>query len=148
MEKRGVIDLAGGAFMCLIGLVSLSQSLEYGIGSASEMKPGYFPMALGLIAIAIGIGIAVPAWSRPSSWPAIPWRPIVAIVAALTGFALLIERTGIVPAVFVTVVLSALANRGMEPVRTVALGAGVSLAAWLIFSVGFGLPIPAFGSLL
>ncbi|WP_188409972.1 tripartite tricarboxylate transporter TctB family protein [Agaricicola taiwanensis] len=148
MEKRGVIDLAGGGFMCLVGLVSLSQSFEYGIGTASEMQAGYFPMVLGIIAIAIGIGIAVPAWSKPSSWPSIPWRPILAIVAALAAFALLIERTGMMPAVFVTVVISTLANPGLGLRRILALSIGVSLTAWLIFSVGFGLPIPAFGSLL
>ncbi len=148
MENRGIVDLAGGAFLALIGLVFLVGSFDYGIGTATEMKAGYFPMVLGGIAAAIGLFIAVSGWSRPDAFPAIPWRPVIAITAALTAFALLIEHAGIIPAAFAAVVLSSLANAGAGVVSTLVLAASVSLSAWALFSIGFGLPIPAFGSLL
>lgn len=142
------------------------------------MGPGYVPLVLGIVLVALGLGTAIKAYVAPDPAPgeapagtvadavlpdAVPadaeeldprplagiqWRPTVAVFAAVTFFALTIDGLGLLPATFGTGLLAALARRGTGPVRALVIAAGLTLASWVIFVVLLQLRLALFGDWL
>ncbi|MDT0353012.1 tripartite tricarboxylate transporter TctB family protein [Pseudonocardia charpentierae] len=50
--------LAGGTFV-IVGLMFVVASSRYELGSALQMGPGYYPLVLGGLLVALGVGVAV-----------------------------------------------------------------------------------------
>ena len=50
--------LAGGTFVT-VGLAFVVASSRYELGSALQMGPGYYPLVLGGLLVALGVGVAV-----------------------------------------------------------------------------------------
>jgi hypothetical protein len=148
MANRNLKDIIGGAILGFIGLFFFIQSFSYGIGTAARMQAGYFPMALGAFTTFVGISIMAPALKRGSGSKApftrIAWRPLIAVLAGLAAFALLVGPFGLIPAVFAAVLLAALGDSGSRPVGIIGLVLFVSVGIWLIFSVGLGVTTPPF----
>jgi hypothetical protein len=143
--KRDVTDIVSGGLLITIGLMFFLPALGYGIGSVTAMRAGYFPMAVSVIMMVLGAAIMAQGLTgRLTESEKIAWRPLFAVSASMAGFALLIERFGVVPAIVAAVALAALGDRGSRPIGTFVLAALLCLGVWLIFAVGLGLPIRAF----
>jgi hypothetical protein len=141
-------DLAAGALMTSLGLfVALYAPSHYRMGEAARMGPGYFPTILGVVLVALGLLIGMFAFRkavhalRP---PPFVLRPLLAVLAAILTFSLLVERLGLVPAAIALTFVAALAERPFQPRRTVLLAIGLALISWLIFTVGLQMTLPAF----
>ena len=119
-------------------------SVDYRIGTPTRMGPGFLPMALGATGVGLGLAIAATALGRSGAVPRIPVRSSFFVLVAIAAFALLLERTGLVPATFVAVVVAMLGDATARPFEMVLLAALASLGNWLVFSVGLGLPMRAF----
>jgi hypothetical protein len=141
MLKRNYKDIVGGALIGLLGLYVLITALQYGIGAASRMGAGYYPMLLGIAAIGLGSAIAVLGLREQTERPRIAIKPFIAVVAGLLAFFLLVDRAGLIPAVWGLTGLSSLADDDMHVFSILGLMLSVSIAAWLLFSVALGLPI-------
>lgn len=134
--------------MMLVGAsVALYASSHYPIGSAARMGPGYFPTMLGWILAFLGLVVAllsfravVHAFEPPSFTP----RPFIAVIAAVAVFALLITRIGLVPTTLIVVFITASGSNSFRPLRALVLGVCLSVIAWLIFSLGLQMTLPAF----
>ena len=138
--------LAGGLVLAAIGITMLAVGWNYPIGRVQQMGPGFVPRAVGLLICALA---AVILWldlrdrATPRA-PGIEWRGLVFISAAILVFAGLVERAGLVPAMFLAVVVSKFADRDNR-ILGILLYAGVStLAGWALFIWLLELPIPAF----
>lgn len=138
-----------GCALLFVGLAALLgyNALQLTIGRASEMGPGYFPLAL---AIVLGVlGLALAAQSLRVAGPRLArfeWRGFVLVTLALVAFAATITRLGFVPAVLATTVLATAASRVIR-LRTAIVLAVVLLAfCWTVFVVGLGLPVRLFGA--
>ena len=70
---------------------------------------------------------------------------IASRTAAGTIFGLTIERFGIIPAVIVLTLISALAGDKLRPIQAVLLAIALAVCSMLIFQVGLKLPVKAFG---
>jgi hypothetical protein len=106
--------LAGGIFVAF-GLAFAITSTTYEVGIALRMGPGYFPLVLGGILVLLGIAIAVKGFVAADSGEIgrVPWKALALLVAALLFFGFTVRGLGLVPALFGTVFLSAMA--GHEP---------------------------------
>jgi hypothetical protein len=58
--------LAGGTFVA-VGLAFAVASSRYELGSALQMGPGYYPLVLGGLLVALGVGVAVEGLLRRRS---------------------------------------------------------------------------------
>jgi hypothetical protein len=67
---------------------------------------------------------------------------MIAVLASIAGFALVLGQFGLIPAVVVGVGLAALGDRTSRPLPTLALAVAAALGCWLAFSVGLGLQMP------
>lgn len=150
MGHWNVRALVGAAvFGCIAG-VFLWTALSYPLGTAQRMGPGFYPVLIAVLALALTVLMLLTAGREPysegSGRPA--WRPLLAVLASLGTFAAVVKPFGLVPAVCLMVLVSALAERPRRPVRTVALAVGAAAGAWLVFVWGLRLQMTAFGSLL
>jgi hypothetical protein len=138
-------ELAGGSIAIAIGGFAVWEASGYTIGELSRMGPGYFPVALGVVMIGLGAALIFEgrrADAEPAENPA--WRTLIAVLTGIGAFALLLERTGLVPASVALVLLAALAEPQYRPGQTVLLALAISAISVLVFTVLIGLPLPAF----
>lgn len=140
----GVTEIVAGGLCVLVGAATMVEALSYAMGAARRMGPGWFPFALGLIMFLLGLGIVfvegILTPARSSGSPAL--RSLIGVMAAIFAFALLIERNGLAPAVFVATFLATLAEREVRFVPSLVLAIGVTVVTALIFHFGLALPIP------
>lgn len=127
------------------GYVAWTAQAELSLGVIRRLGPGGFPFGVGIILIVLGAMIALPAVGRGSK--ALQWKlrvPLV-ITAAIVAFALSARTLGVVPAIFLTVFISSLADLRLKPLFSAMLASALSGMVWLLFSVALGLTIPMFG---
>jgi len=141
--------LAGGVFVGF-GLAFAVTATTYEIGSLLRMGPGYVPLALGSLLVLLGILIAVKAFvaGEGSEIGPVPWKAVVLLVAALIFFGFTVRGLGLVPALLVSVFLSAMAGHRARVIPAVVIAAALTALCVLIFIVGLQLRLPYFGTWL
>jgi hypothetical protein len=148
MERRtSRPDILAGGIFAAIGGAFVVGSLGYSLGTPLRMGPGYFPLLVGGVMTALGLAIVVKGLVAGEliTFGAVPWRAIAAIVAAVLFFGFTVRRLGFVPTSAVTALLTTLASSRVKPLWAVAVAAGLTVGATLIFVVGLQLRIPLFG---
>jgi len=143
--RINIQDAASGILLIVAGSFFAWFGSSYPMGTLMQLGPGVVPTVLGLLAMAIGIILLIPALSRSGVWPAVNLRPIIAVGVSLAAFALTIDRLGLMPATFLTIVSSAYGSELARPFPTLLLAFGTCVGIWLIFSAGLGMPVPLFG---
>lgn len=141
MVRRNIQDIVGGGLAVLIGLAFFVMSFEYGIGTARAMEGGFFPLMISLLVMAIGAAVAIKGFWTEGAPETVLWRPFAAICAAIVVFALTVQLFGLLPAVALTVAVSALGDPESRPFATILAALAICFGVWLIFSAGLGLPI-------
>ncbi len=148
MKHLDVRDLVAGAILMLLGVfVALYAERHYAVGNAERMGPGFFPVVLAWILAGLGLIIALLALRKTVHVlhpPRLAPRSLVAVLASVAAFSLLVAPFGLIPATFALAFVAALAGREFVPRRTVLLGISLGVLAWLIFTVGLQMNIPAF----
>lgn len=146
--KINAKDLASGLFFICFGLFygGLAWS-GLAIGTALNMGPGYLPIVLGFILVGLGATIAVRSFVVPQQSPfgAVPWRGVILLSLATIVFAAFIDDLGMLPGVFISTLIAALASSKLRPVRAVVASACIAVFCTIIFNFGVGLPIPVIG---
>lgn len=146
--KPDIRDFFAGIAIIAVGVfVALYASSQYEVGSAARMGPGYFPTLLGWIMAFIGLVIALLSFRRAMHVlqpPPFTPRPFLAVIAAVALFAFLIMRIGLIPTTMAMVVVTASGSNSFQLGRALMLGVSLSVIAWLIFSLGLQMTLPAF----
>ena len=141
-------DTILGSFFVIVGLTAFLMALQYPIGTANRMGPGYFPVIvsalLGLTGVAILLRgrIGETALVEPSRW-----KPLAIVLGAIIIFGLLVERLGLPLSTFVLILVAATASvKFALNWRAVAGAAAIGAICGIVFIRLLGLPIPMFGS--
>ncbi|MFC3609356.1 tripartite tricarboxylate transporter TctB family protein [Stutzerimonas tarimensis] len=130
--------------LILLGLAVAATSWSYGIGTVTRMGTGFFPLMLGLMLAGVGSLVACEVWrTTQRDRTPFPFRPAVCVIAGILCFALSVESLGLVPAVFMLAALSIIGRPGFNPMLIVWIGTAMSAFSWLVFIVGFNLPLEA-----
>lgn len=165
MRIKNERDFWAGLLFLVLGVAFAVAASGYGMGPAcasadpcsaslwsrfarlsTEPGAGYFPLVLSILLALLGAVVLFKALTFESEGGdpigAVAWRPLLAIVAAITLFGVLIEPLGLVLSVPMLVVVSSVACVGTRW-KEVAVGVAVlTLGAWAVFVRGLGLPIP------
>ena len=138
------INCVGALLLMALGLFFVFGSLNMDLGTARRMGPGYFPLVLGsLVAILAGF-VVIKSFMESTIIEKIDLRSFAAVAAGVAAFALVTPNFGIVPAAFLSVLASSLADSRMSFLSKIGLAVGVSLSIWLIFIIGLQLTFTAF----
>lgn len=142
-------NLQAGALFAAVGAAFATVSSGYPLGTAARMGPGWFPLALGLLLVALGALVALLGVVGPrrtgeppaeANATAIGWRPLLHVTASVVAFALLIEPTGLIAASVALVLISS--SGGWEFHWGEATALAGSLAALVVGLFAYALHIP------
>jgi putative tricarboxylic transport membrane protein len=146
-------DRVSGAGLFVIGLGAIVKAQTgMHVGSLANMGPGFFPTVLGGCLVLTGAGLCAATFKRTRSSPdlteisrpAVNLRTIGLVALAAVIFAITVRSLGLIPAAFLLVATSALADPRTKPATAMTLAAGLALASWLIFVAALGMPLSAF----
>jgi hypothetical protein len=137
-------DVGAGVVFVLIGLAGLYFGRELAFGTAARMGPGYFPILLSVLILAIGIIVAIRGLTTegPPIEP-VQLRPIAMIIAAILIFGVLIDVVGLALTALLLTVFAAYARREVKLTETILLGAGLAVFTVAVFVYLLGQPLPA-----
>jgi putative tricarboxylic transport membrane protein len=128
-----------------VGVATLTVAVEYRLGSALRMGPGYFPSVLGGVLIVLGILVLAKGLKSPEpiagKWSL---RALVLLPLSLGLFGWLMEHAGFVPALVVLVVGSSAAGEEFNALEALMLAGVLTFGAVAVFIWGLGLPFPLF----
>ena len=117
------------------------------MGTALRMGPAYFPSLLGGALIFIGAIALIRAFVvRGTPIGSLAWRKAALIVGAVIVFGLTVRGLGLVIALPLLVISSALASSKFGWASTIAMAAGLTVFCVLVFIKGLGVPLPLIGS--
>jgi hypothetical protein len=148
-------DHYAGALVALIGAGAAWRGSQYGIGTLSRMGAGFFPTALGVGMVIMGVLIAAAAGktqsagSAPLHGPemAPDWRGWAAIIAAVLAFIGLAQYAGLMPATFACVFVAAMGDREANWRQSAALAAGITVFGIVLFNYVLQVPMPIIGQM-
>lgn len=140
-------DFWTGVIYVVIGAGALFIIRDYGMGTAVRMGPAYFPTALSVLLIAIGIiSLIRSALKQGTPVGTVAWKGLALIVSSTVFFGLIVRGAGLAIALPLLVMVSSLASIRFKWRHSLALAAGVTLFCILVFHKGLGVPLPALGS--
>jgi hypothetical protein len=137
----GVLYIAFGAAAFWIGR-------DYPMGTAGRMGAGYFPSVLSVILILIGLLSATRAFAQEGeAVSSIAWKPLAFVVGSMTLFGFLLQTAGLVIALIVIILVSAVASQHFrfDPKAVAGLILLVAFCT-LVFVKALGVPMPLIGS--
>lgn len=131
---RNQKDFAAGVIYIVAGAAFGIGALNYKIGEASRMGPGWFPLAIGILLVVAGIATLAGSFSRKAVAETlrVPHLPTIAwILGAVVLFGLLLKPAGLVASLAVLVMVSSLASHEFS-----WKGALINSVVLILFSVG------------
>lgn len=146
--QTSIRDLLSGLIFIAFGLAFGYASLNYSIGTALRMGPGYFPLMLAGVLTFLGIVILVQSFfDGPDGIPLerTPWLGLVLITGGLIFFGLTVRGLGLAPSLLITTFMSALASRKTSLVGALVIAVLLVVLCMLIFVVALGLPLRMVG---
>lgn len=147
--------------LCLgVSLAAAWMASGYAYGTVIAMGPGFVPTAVAVLLAILGViilagggrdlknagansGGGVASDSEPSEHdPVMTARAIGCICGAILLFGLLLKPLGLAATVFAVVLLAGLAHPNVRAVPLMALAAGLTVGACVVFVILLGLNIP------
>ena len=141
-------DLLSGAIFILLGAAFGYAALAYPMGTALRMGPGYFPIILAGILVALGAVILVQSFAKgPDEIEvgSVPWLGLVLVTASLVFFGFTVRGLGLAPSLFVTVAMTAFASSRTSVLGALVISACLTALCMVIFVWTLGLPLPMIG---
>lgn len=134
----------GGIALLVLSAVFILGGLELGVGTTRRLGTGAFPVITGVVLAMLAVAIVIVDLREAGDAEKPDWLVFAAIGAALMVFACSVERAGLVPGVFLTVVIASLPDPSLRWRGKLTLGAIVALGSWGLFIGALGLPFDAF----
>jgi hypothetical protein len=144
---RNAKDFWTGVIYLFVGSGALILSRDYGMGTAVKMGPAYFPTLLSLLLMVIGIISVIRSFLK-SGTPigAVAWKGLLLIVASTLLFGMIVRGAGLILALPLLVIVSALASTRFSWKTSLLEAAGITVFCILVFLKGLGVPLPILGS--
>ena len=150
-----VPDLAGAVVLAVLGGYGLISGFSYGLGEATSPGPGFLPVMAGGALLVQALSVAIKEVIAPT--PAPPVDPDEATMApdamrrifgynvGIFGFALLMQPIGALPtiALFFLWIVRCVERQTWR--LTLAMTAGATLGAWLLFVKALQVRLPLIG---
>jgi hypothetical protein len=145
LKIRNQKDFGAGIMYMVIGLFFTFVAMQYQMGTAAKMGPGYFPFWLGMLMTALGLLIFVKSLSAKAAIEKIPpfnWRIIGLITGAVVLYGVLLPTMGFIVAVAVLVFMSASASHEFHWKGTLVNATFLIVFTYSVFVVGLKLQFP------
>jgi hypothetical protein len=140
-------DIAAGGIFIAIGLFfGLNAWMSLRIGKAFSMGPGFFPVVLGIILVALGLAIVLTAVGRrPEAFGTVPWRGIGMVMFAVIFFAVTVRGLGMAPSLGIATVVAAMSSGRISLLAAILVSIALTAFCVLVFIYALSLPYPVIG---
>lgn len=137
-------DVLTGLFFVVVGLTFAGMAFSgLQMGTAARMGPGYYPVLLSILLVALGLAIMF-GMSGESEEPGamISLRSLLLLGGAPVIFGLTINSLGFLPATFLTVFATCLADRSIGLLRALITSAAITAFCIAVFIYGVEVRYP------
>ncbi|MBJ3783186.1 tripartite tricarboxylate transporter TctB family protein [Devosia sediminis] len=140
-------DLASGAMFIAFGAYFVLESTRYEFGTPFRMGPGFMPVVLGAVLVALGLAVAAKGFGKPDDeapapWP---WRGIALVLGTIVFFAATIRGLGFIPVVLISGFATAMSSTRNSILQALVIAVGLCVLCYAIFVFGLGMLVPMFG---
>ena len=144
MKIKGPKEFWAGLMFMAFGLFFLIWAqINYQMGTAVRMGPGYFPSVLGGLLAVIGLFVLIDALVEAGPKVArFQFRPLVMILLACLAFAYTLKPAGLIGATALLVFISALGGHEFKFREVAILYVVLMIFSVLVFVKGLTLPFP------
>lgn len=152
---RNQQDFASGLLFSAVGTAFALGASLHPVGSLEEMGPGYFPRALGIILVILGLVlVSRSVGRRPQRRGDIgrfDLKPLFFVIAANLSFGVLLAGLpwlglppmGLLVAVFVLLVVASMAGEKFNWRGSLTLAAVLTACSYVVFVMVLGMPLRA-----
>ena len=141
---RGPKDFYAGVLFIAIGAAAVGIALNYPMGTAARMGPGYFPRALGSLMMILG-ALSVLRSFRLQGEPigGWRWRPLVVTLGSVVIFGLIVQYVGLALSTIFLVIASSAASHEFRPIEAAVAGVlmAVLCVGVFVYTLNIQLPI-------
>lgn len=145
---RATKDFLAGLMFIAFGVLGIWLGWPLDAGTASDMGPGYFPRAISIVLILLGIGLALADLKRESErvegWA---WKPLALVTISSLAFAFLLKPLGLVGTLGATTILASAASSLLRPIPLALLVAVMVVSNVGIFVFALKMPMPLWPSI-
>lgn len=141
MKSKDTRDIIGGFSLVAMGLFAALYAQRYDLGELQEMGPGYFPTALGVLLMVLGLFIAIPAFFREGTSINIEWKSLLWVLISISVFAIALTKAGLVVATILSVLAAAVPSKSSWKSRMI-LAISLAVMTYLVFLLGLGMVLP------
>jgi hypothetical protein len=136
-------DFWAGVLYIAFGTAAIVIALDYPLGTANRMGPGYFPRGLGTLMIVLGAILVLRSLKLRGAPIAFPtFKPLLIVLGSVLVFGLVAPKGGLVVAVILLVLLSSLASHEFRLKEAVIASLVMSVFTVLAFAWGLQLQLP------
>ncbi len=139
-------DTVAGLLYVLIGGGTAIGSFSYRLGTTTQPGPGFFPLALGLMLVVLGLIVLIGDLRKQPDLRAriegLHWRGPVFVVLAVLSFGLLLKTFGVIVAVAALSLLGSFASQESRWRGTVVITAVFCITSVVLFVWGLKVQLP------
>lgn len=144
-SRPAMEDLLFGVFLIALAALVFVATRKLTVGTAADMGPGYFPMAIAWGTLGFGVYFSGKAFFVEGERIKPPhWRALILIPVAVAIFALLVMKGGLAIASFLAMVVASLASEETRFPEVLLFSAVISAGSVLLFVKALSLPVPIF----
>ena len=133
-------DFWAGILFIVLGGTAFLIALDYAMGTAGRMGPGYFPRALGLLLAGLGIVLVlrgIKVRGQPIPFPTL--KPLVIVLFSVLLFGLTVNFLGLVLGTVLLVLVSSTASHEYRWKESIV--ASLCLAVFVVIAFVYGLKL-------
>jgi len=133
-------DFWAGVFFIAVGTAAIVIALDYAMGTAGRMGPGYFPRWLGGIMVGIGALLVLRSFRLQADKIQFPtFRPLLIVLGAVFLFAVTVNWAGLVLSTILLVLASSVASHEYRWKESIV--AAIALAVFVVLAFRWGLQL-------
>jgi hypothetical protein len=146
LKTRSPKDFWTGLIYIFFGSSAILIAREYGMGTAIKMGPAYFPTILGGLLVVIGAISVIRSFVVPGApIGAFVFKGLILVTVAVLVFGFVVRGAGLVVALPLLIIISAVASSRFRWRPTLIMVAGLTIFCVLVFIKGLGIPLPIVG---
>ncbi len=146
MKIKSERDFWAGVVFLLLAIGFASSAMNHPLGSATQPGAGYFPLLLSILLGVLGMLVLFKSLTIEAeaggAIGAVAWRPLLAILIAITVFGASLQRLGLVAGAALLVAIASLAARDCTWQGVLLNAALLGAACWLVFGIAWPLALP------
>ena len=140
-------DFWTGVIFVFFGLAAIIVGRDYPMGTAGRMGPAYFPSVLGGLLALVGVAAIIRSFFREEEerMGRFAFKEVALVLLGVVLFAATVRGAGLVVAVVLLMMVSAMASSKFRFLSSGAVVIGMTIFAVVVFIKALGLPLAIFG---